>query len=89
SKQISVLDVVNAVDALERIRDCPLGIKSHEGTLCNLHRALDDAIATIERAFGSAMLGDLIEPGESGGLCSLSPKVTQLGRKSPTRPARK
>src|SRR5689334_17783414 len=36
-EDISILDVVNAVDPLRRIKGCPLGLKGHE-RLCPLHR---------------------------------------------------
>src|SRR5688500_12572595 len=51
--QITVLDVINTVDPLRRIKYCPLGLKSHNTTLCPLHRKLDDAIRQVEQAFAS------------------------------------
>ena len=71
--QISVLDVVNAVDPLQRIVTCPLGLKNHGGRLCPLHRKLDDALALIEEAFGSTMIGDLLHTrSKSRPLCEVS-----------------
>jgi Rrf2 family transcriptional regulator, nitric oxide-sensitive transcriptional repressor len=61
SIQITVLEVVNAVDPLKRITTCPLGIPSHGTKLCKLHRRLDDAIATVEKALGDATLADMVE----------------------------
>ncbi len=57
--EITVLEVVNALDPIARIRTCPLKIKSHGSNLCPLHRKLDDAIATVERAFGTSTLEQL------------------------------
>ncbi len=57
--QIPVLDVVNAVEPIRRIRRCPLGLAAHAGELCALHRTLDDAFATIERSFAVVTLADL------------------------------
>jgi Rrf2 family nitric oxide-sensitive transcriptional repressor len=57
---ISVLDVVQAVDPIQRIKQCPLGIKGHGINLCPLHRRLDEAIAMVEKAFASSSLADLI-----------------------------
>ena len=37
---LTILDVVNAVAPVERIRQCPLGLKSHS-ELCPLHAELD------------------------------------------------
>lgn len=57
---ITVLDVINAVDPIKRINTCPLDLKSHGSTLCPLHRKLDDAIAQIESAFASTSIADLL-----------------------------
>lgn len=70
--QITVLDVVNAVDPIERIRTCPLGLKSHGTHLCPLHRKLDDALASIESAFGSTTIQTLLDtPSTSRPLCEV------------------
>ena len=59
---ISILDVVQAVDPIERIRTCPLGIPSHGVNLCPLHRKLDDAIGHVSGAFSSTTLAELVAP---------------------------
>lgn len=74
--QITLADVVNAVEPLQRIKKCPLGIAGH-ATLCPLHRKLDEAMATIEAAFQATTLDDLGK--DTGGpvpLCSTEPVVT-------------
>jgi Rrf2 family protein len=58
--QITVLDVINAVDPLERIHTCPLGLKAHGVNLCPLHCGLNDAAFRIEAAFAKAKLSDLL-----------------------------
>lgn len=58
--EITVLEVVNAVDPVQRIHSCPLALKEHEGTLCPLHRRLDDAAAKLEEAFGSTTIADIV-----------------------------
>jgi Rrf2 family nitric oxide-sensitive transcriptional repressor len=58
---ISIYDVVQAVDPIKRIPKCPLGIKEHGVRLCSLHRKLDDAVRHIEEAFSSTKLADLID----------------------------
>lgn len=60
--KISILEVIEAVTPLQRIRSCPLGNPAHL-TLCPLHRKLDDAIEGIQSAFASTTLADLLEPG--------------------------
>jgi Rrf2 family nitric oxide-sensitive transcriptional repressor len=58
--QLTVLEVVNAVDPLKRIQTCPLGLKAHGTNLCPLHRKLDDAVRSVEEAFASATIGSLV-----------------------------
>lgn len=68
--RISILEVVNAVDPIRRIRSCPLGITSHSAELCPLHHRLDDALARIEDSFAATCLADLIgQPGHVQPLC--------------------
>ena len=67
----TILDVVNAVSPLERIRKCPLGLASHTD-LCPLHRELDNAFATVEQAFGKVTIGDVAtRPGRIRPLCEV------------------
>lgn len=71
--QITVYDVVDSVSPLPRIRTCPLGIRSHGTALCPLHRKLDDAVATVEKAFRSTTMADLLnEPSRSKPLCDVA-----------------
>ena len=57
--EISILDVVNAVAPVERIRHCPLGLPSHT-SLCPLHKELDKAYAATEAAFSRVTIGQLL-----------------------------
>lgn len=69
-EETSVLDIINAVDPIERIRRCPLGIESHGEQLCPLHRRLDTAIGLMERAFAESTIAELLsEPTTSTPLC--------------------
>lgn len=56
---VTILDVINAVSPIERIRHCPLGLTSHT-QLCPLHRELDQAYAATEAAFRRVTLEDLV-----------------------------
>ncbi len=58
--ELTILDVVNTVDPIQRIRACPLGLKSHT-QLCPLHMELDKAYAATEAAFAGVSIKDLIE----------------------------
>jgi Rrf2 family protein len=69
-EELTVLDVVQAVDPLKRIEVCPLGLRSHGANLCPLHRRLDQAIATVEEAFRNSSLVELLaDPNGSRALC--------------------
>src|SRR5262245_64497934 len=39
--ELTILEVVGAVDPIRRIKTCPLGIAAHGARLCPLHRRLD------------------------------------------------
>ena len=58
--RMTILDVVNAVSPIERIRDCPLGLTAHT-SLCPLHAKLDEAYAATEAAFAGVTLRELLE----------------------------
>jgi Rrf2 family protein len=58
--KITILDVVNAVSPIERIKACPLGLTSHT-SLCPLHRELDKAYAATESAFRRVTVKSLLE----------------------------
>jgi Rrf2 family protein len=58
-EEVTILDVVNAVAPLERIQQCPLGLKSHT-SLCPLHHELDKVYAHAEEAFGHVTLAQLL-----------------------------
>ncbi len=57
--EISLATVINAVEPLQRILTCPLGIAGHE-KLCPLHRKLDEAMAAVEQTFRDTTLNDLL-----------------------------
>jgi Rrf2 family protein len=86
--EISVLDVVRAVDTIGRIRECPLGVAGHGQQLCALHRRMDDALAAVERTFASARVSDLLDQGRGGALCS-PPSRAADKRSPPRRPRRR
>ncbi len=63
--ELTIWDVVEAVDPLKRIRDCPLGISSHGTNLCPLHRRLDEALALVEKSFRETTLDQLLAQPDS------------------------
>jgi Rrf2 family nitric oxide-sensitive transcriptional repressor len=60
AKRISVLDVIEAVEPIQRIHTCPLGLSEHGPRLCTLHRQLDDAMAKVEAAFSNTTLDKIL-----------------------------
>jgi len=69
-RQLTILDVINAVEPLQRITQCPLDLKSHGTNLCPLHSRLDKAMAQVEAAFAGTTLAELLnESGMSKPLC--------------------
>lgn len=81
-EELTILEVVNAVEPIKRIVTCPLGLKSHGKNLCPLHRRMDEALASVEAAFSNTTLAEILsEPTGSPPLCDL-PTITR----KPTRP---
>ena len=70
ASEMTVLEVVNAVDPIKRITRCPLDIETHGNKLCALHHRLDAATELVERSFAETTLADLLaETGRSAPLC--------------------
>ncbi len=68
--ELTILEVVNAVDPIRRIDHCPLELASHGVNLCPLHRRVDNALALVEEAFRSSTLAEVLaEPTTSIPLC--------------------
>jgi Rrf2 family transcriptional regulator, nitric oxide-sensitive transcriptional repressor len=69
-ENLTILEVVNAVEPIGRIRTCPLGLAAHGVRLCPLHRRLDNALALVEKAFAGTTLAEVLaEPTQSVPLC--------------------
>jgi Rrf2 family protein len=64
-EEVSVLEVINAVDPIKRIRECPLSLESHGKKLCPLHSRLDEAMAGVEKVLADSTLAELVA--DSGG----------------------
>jgi len=68
--QLHILDIVNAVSPIERIKSCPLGLPFHQ-TLCPLHAELDRAYAATEAAFKSVTFAELMKSAAPNPLCQV------------------
>lgn len=61
AEEITIYDVVNAVDPIQRITECPLHLDAHRYELCALHRRLDDLTAHVEQTFRESRIADLLK----------------------------
>lgn len=78
-ENLTILDVVNAVEPIRRIHTCPLGIVSHGKNLCPLHHRMDKALEMVEEAFRASTLAEILaEPTTSIPLCDF-PVRTSAG----------
>jgi len=59
-EELTVLDVVQAIDPIPRIHNCPLNLKSHGTRLCPLHKRLDQTFAMIEKTFRETVIAELL-----------------------------
>ena len=59
-QEIIVLQVMNAVDPIVRIKTCPLGLASHCEVLCPMHARLDRAMAEVETVLGGSTIAELL-----------------------------
>jgi len=72
-EEMTILEVVSAVDPIRRIQTCPLGFASHGRQLCSLHSKMDKALAMVEEAFAETTLAEIIEePTDSEPLCHMN-----------------
>jgi Rrf2 family protein len=68
--QLTILDIVNVVDPIRRIKTCPLDLATHGTKLCPLHRRMDAALAQVEQAFRSTTLAEVLgDPSTIKPLC--------------------
>ena len=77
--ELTVYDVIQAVDPLKRIHECPLRLQAHAQRLCSLHQKLDDAVALLESCFKQTTIGSLLKDqaaAEPGPLCESRPAPT-------------
>ncbi len=79
--EMTVLEAISAIEPFQRIKTCPLGLRSHGTNLCPLHHRMDRVLADAEATFGETTLADLLrDPNRSTPLCE--PRMVQLGVKS-------
>ena len=70
-EKITIYEVVQCVDPMQRIHTCPLELSSHRKRLCSLHAKMDSALENIEAVFQSTTLRELMNsPNPSVPLCN-------------------
>ncbi len=67
-QELTMLEVVNAVDPIQRIEQCPIGRPDHL-ELCPLHAELDAALVSIEKMLGNRTIGELLSTQQSATRC--------------------
>ena len=78
--ELTVWEIVDVLEPVPRITSCPLGLKSHSGQLCPLHRSLDHTYALVEAQFRGMTVAQLLaQPGTVSPLCEESPIVPLTG----------
>lgn len=82
---LTILDVVNAVEPIERYHTCPLKLPNHGANLCPLHQRMDAAMAAVEEAFRNSTLAEVLADASSTSvpLCDGSGAAQTLELKSP------
>lgn len=59
-EEITILDVMNAVDPIRRIKTCPLGLKSHSKVLCPMHARIDRCMGQVEATLSQSTIAELL-----------------------------
>jgi Rrf2 family transcriptional regulator, nitric oxide-sensitive transcriptional repressor len=89
SDELTLLDVVQAVDPIKRIEHCPLPNNEEGGEppvrklhhLCPLHQRLDDALGAVEKIFRTTTLSDLVAAAKEGNPLCHSDRAMLQGHK--------
>ena len=67
--EITLYEVVSALDPIKRIHTCPLKLPTHSNELCPLHARLDGALKDMEDCFKSATVGEMVKANQDGDAC--------------------
>ena len=57
---LSVLDVVTAIEPIQRITGCPLSLPAHCQQLCPMHARLDEACAQVEATLRRSPISEMM-----------------------------
>ncbi len=57
---LSILDVINAVDPFQRITGCPLKLPAHCETLCPMHARIDESLAQVQDTLSKSTIREMM-----------------------------
>jgi len=84
-RDLTIWEVVDAVEPMKRIVECPLGLKLHGTELCPLHQRLDQAMQVVEQMFRATTIEEVISaPGHATPLCD-DRSVFEIGKNDATK----
>jgi Rrf2 family protein len=63
---LSLFEIIEAVEPWKRIDKCPIGHPDHSIDLCPLHSRLRDAWLQVEDAFRTTTLAEILQPHGDG-----------------------
>lgn len=58
--KLTVLEVINCVDPIDRFEDCPLKLASHKKRRCPMHAKMNLAIEEVQRVLGESTILELL-----------------------------
>jgi Rrf2 family protein len=79
--QLTMLDVVNVVEPIERIHGCPLGLAAHRARLCSTHSRLDRALEVMEEVLSASTFAEMLAESPSADPGCQFPHVVRKPRK--------
>ncbi len=89
-QKLSLLQVINAIDPVKRIKTCPMGLASHGIKLCVLHMRIDNAMAMIEESFHKTTVDEILnDTNSSVASCDFPPKRLELPQVQKPKSSRK
>ncbi len=79
--ELTLLEVVNCVDPIQRIETCPLSLATHGKKLCPLHSHLNQVIIAEESRLSAVKVGELLgSPGQMQPLCEIARDLADSAR---------
>lgn len=68
-EEVTMFDIVTALEPFPRIERCPLSLPEHSDHLCSLHATLDGLAQVAEETLKSKTLAALLRPSVGRGEC--------------------